>query len=542
MLTIRYQNARARPIDSNFFFIFLFADSWSAYTGAIMRDKISSISAPSSKLLRALGPWMATAVVAGTVIGSGVFKKPQVVSEQLPFSGLAAIVWILGGVLAFLGGLSLAEVAVLFPKAGGNYVFLREGYGRLAGFLFGWVEFWIIRSASVAALATIFTESFHDMLSEVSRSLGYSTIAAAVGYWPQKFITVIVITGLAWVNIRGVRWGGGLQFFITSIKVASLLGIMALPFVVAAVVTSPDVPRPDVTRLEPVWPAAGGFSLGHFATAFLGVLWAYHGWMNIAPVAEEVRNPNRNIPRSLFSGIGIVMFLYLGANVAYYLIIPQPEMALMKAPESSGLDAYGQQSVGVEDAVHDKTVAIGFCRRLLGSVGVAVAAAAVMISVFGALNGNLLVGPRLLYAMGEDGLAPRALGAVHSGFRTPALAILVLAVWSCLLVLGVAFLTWCGILPRGKDHFDRLTDFAMFGSVVFETLAITTIFVFRRQLPNVERPYRCWGYPVVPALYLILPAMVLGNMFFNQQFEAMTGVGFIALGATVYFVTGISKR
>jgi amino acid transporter len=503
---------------------------------AIMSDGIPTKSASSSKLLRALGPWMATAVVVGTVIGSGVFKKPQVVSEQLPFSGLAALVWILGGVLAFLGGLSLAEVAVLFPKAGGNYVFLREGYGRLAGFLFGWVEFWIIRSASLAALATIFTESFHDVLIEVSPST-----AANLGYWPQKLITVVVLVGLAWVNIRGVRWGGGLQFFITAIKVTSLLGIMILPFVVAAWVNKPDVPRPDVTRLEPVWPAAGGFSLGHFATAFLGVLWAYHGWMNIAPVAEEVREPQRNIPLSLFSGIGIIMFLYLGANVAYYLIIPQSEMAKMKAPETSISEAQGQPSVGSEPEVHDKTVAIGFCRRLLGGVGVALAAAAVMISVFGALNGNLLVGPRLLYAMGEDGLAPRALGDVHANYRTPALAIIVMAVWACTMVLGVALLTSCGLLAPGKAHFDMLTDFAMFGSVVFETLAVTTIFVFRRRLPNVERPYRCWGYPVVPALYLILPAMVLGNMFVHQQVEALTGVGFIALGAATYYATGINK-
>jgi amino acid transporter len=498
-----------------------------------MKDPSSPNLGSTSKLLRALGPWMATAIVAGTVIGSGVFKKPQVVSNELPFSGLAAVVWILGGLLAFLGGLSLAEVAVLFPKAGGNYVFLREGYGRLAGFLFGWVEFWIIRSASVAALATVFTESFHDVLTEVS-----PTTAAGIGPWPQKIITVVVILVLALVNIRGVRWGGGLQFFITSIKVASLLGIMMLPFLVAAFVQSPSVPRPDVTRLEPVWPPAGGFNLAHFATAFLGVLWAYHGWMNIAPVAEEVREPQRNIPRSLFAGIGIVMFLYLGANVAYYLIIPQSEMAKMKAPET-GVASGVSNDPGI--GVQDKTVAIGFCRRLLGSVGVAVAAAAVMISVFGALNGNLLVGPRLLYAMGEDGLAPRALGAVHPRYRTPALAITVLAGWSCSLILGVAFLTSFHILPEGKAHFDILTDFAMFGSVVFETLAVTTIFVFRRRLPNVERSYRCWGYPVVPALYLILPAMVLGNMFVHQQAEALTGVGFISLGALVYYLTGINK-
>src|SRR5207247_5641680 len=192
---------------------------------------------------------------------------------DLAVSVLSPIVLSLGCLVAVLGGLSLAEVAVLFPKAGGNYVFLREGYGRLAGFLFGWVEFWIIRSASVAALATIFTESFHDVLREVSPET-----AAGVGPWPQKIITVVVILVLALVNIRGVRWGGGLQFFITSIKVASLLGIMMLPFLVMAFVQTSSVPQPDVTRLEPVWLPAGGFNLAPFATAFLRVLWAYHGW------------------------------------------------------------------------------------------------------------------------------------------------------------------------------------------------------------------------------------------------------------------------
>src|SRR5947208_6959704 len=165
-----------------------------------MNDQSSPNLASTSKLLRALGPWMATAIVAGTVIGSGVFKKPQVVSEQLPFSGLAAIVWILGGVLAFLGGLSLAEVAVLFPKAGGNYVFLREGYGRLAGFLFGWVEFWIIRSASVAALATVFTESFHDVLTNPAfqSAVGLPS-GTRLPSWGQRGVTIGVLVALALV-------------------------------------------------------------------------------------------------------------------------------------------------------------------------------------------------------------------------------------------------------------------------------------------------------------------------------------------------------
>jgi amino acid transporter len=252
-------------------------------------------------------------------------------------------------------------------------------------------------------------------------------------------------------------------------------------------------------------------------TAFLGVLWSYHGWQNIGPVAEEVRRPQRNLPLALLGGVAIILTLYLAANLAYSLTIPRPEMARLK----------------------ETTVAAEFSLRLLGPIGAAAASAAVMCSVFGALNGNLLVGPRLLYAMGEDGLAPRALGAVHPRYHTPAVAILVLTAWSVMLVVGIAVLTQLGLLEEGKSHFDILTDFAMFGVVIFETLAVVSIFVFRRRWPDAERPYRCPGYPVVPALYVLLPAWVLVSMFVYQWREALTGVAFIALGAVVYRLLGL---
>ncbi len=472
---------------------------------------MSTASPSQPTLVRGLGPLMAVAVVVGTVIGSGVFKKPNVVAQNVPEFGLAALVWILGGVLALLGALALAEVATLYPRSGGNYVFLREGYGRLFGFLWGWVEFWMIRSASLAALATIFTESLCDILGPL-----------APGVWAQKGLTVVVILGLAGVNIVGVRWGGGLQLFITLVKVGSLLAIMALPFVVP-LLASPGVEaaKPQAANLTPLWPADWStFSLGAFASALLAVLWAYHGWMNIAPVAEEVKDPRRNIPLALIVGTCIVMFLYLGANLAYYLILTPAEIAAVSGTT---------------------TVATQFSLRLLGSVGAAMASAAVMCSVFGALNGNLLVGPRLLYAMGEDGLAPRALSAVHPTFRTPALAIAAMGLWACGLVVGVAVLTETGALAPGKQHFDTLTDFAMFGAVIFETMAVVSIFVFRWKYPDAERPYRCWGYPVVPALYVVLPALILGNMFVTPklQMEAAIGTAFIALGAAVYYTAGL---
>jgi amino acid transporter len=247
--------------------------------------------------------------------------------------------------------------------------------------------------------------------------------------------------------------------------------------------------------------------------------------MNVAPVAEEISRPQRNIPIALLGGILIIITLYLSANVGYALIIPQNEMA----------------------NIRDNTVVSEYCSRLLGPIGAAAASAAVMCSVFGALNGNLIVGPRLLYAMGSDGLAPKALAEVHPRFRTPVVAIMVLATWSASLVLAGAVLTANRLptfeisghtvdlnVPKDKTLFDVMTDFAMFGAVSFETLAISTIFAFRRRFPDAPRPYRCIGYPVVPILYICIMALVLSNMFLTQRTEAIAGVGFIALGAAVF--------
>jgi amino acid transporter len=476
---------------------------------------------PSGGLVRALGPVTATAVVVGTTIGSGVFKKPQIIAEKVDHFGLIALLWILGGVLVLLGALAYAELAVLFPKAGGNYVFLREAYGRLAGFLWGCVEFLIIRTASIAALATIFTESLNDVISDpaLAESLGLSQ-AVRMSPWAQHCLTAAVIIALGIVNVRGVKWGGGLQLAITLVKVGSLLAIVTFPFVLSAFLTT--APRPQPANLTPAWPSDwSGVRFGQLGAAFLGVLWAYHGWMQVAPVAEEVTHPQRNLPIALLAGVGIIIFLYLGANLAYSLIIPLPELAALKGT----------------------TTAAEFGRRMLGPVGGAAASAAVMISVFGALNGNLLTGPRVLFALGEDGLAPAALGRVHPRFHTPAAAILVESGWSALLVIAVAVLTGIGVLDPNKSHFDILTDFAMFGAILFETLAVVSIFVFRQRLPNADRPYRCPGYPVVPILYTIMPGFIVVNTLVQKdaRVEAYTALGFVAISAVAYWVLGLKN-
>jgi amino acid transporter len=255
--------------------------------------------------------------------------------------------------------------------------------------------------------------------------------------------------------------------------------------------------------------------------------------MNIGAMAEEVRDPQRNIPLALLGGVVLLVALYCGANLAYYLVIPRDEMRALK----------------------DTTVATEFCLRLLGPVGGVLASAIVMTSVFGALNGNLLAGPRLLFAMGKDGLAPQAFQRLHPRFDTPVVATAVLAGWACALVFGLGALTQPEYrlpvvtlgsaefdlnLPPGKAPFDVITDFAMFGAVAFETLAVASIFVFRRRIPPTpeNRPYRCWGYPVVPAVYCLIMAAVFANMFATpeQLSEARIGMGFIGLGAVVYLL------
>jgi amino acid transporter len=486
-------------------------------------------------LPRVLGPWITTAIVVGTVIGSGVFVKGRTISDSVPEVGLAMLAWVLGGVLALLGALALAEVAVLFPRAGGNYVFLREGYGRMAGFLWGWVEFWIIRSASIAALATMFTTSFNNLLGQALGTEGLS-------YWPRALLTVAVITALAAVNARGTRLGGGLQLVITIVKVGSLLFIIVLPFVVYAAVAAPSHP-PKVEHLSPAWPSSvGGINWGAFGAALIGVLWAYHGWMNVAPVAEEVKNPQRNIPLSLLLGVLLLIGLYCGAQLAYYLVVPHADVVRK--------DANGELT--------STPLATEFCADLLGPVGVLVASAIIMTSVFGSLNGNLLVGPRLLYAMGHDRLAPVKLSEVHPRYQTPLNATVVLAAWSCILVVGLGALYQTDVPffdtdksgPDGKpvkaSPFDVLTNLAVFGSVTFETLAVASIFVFRRRIPATpeNRPYRCWGYPLVPALYVAIMAGVLVTFFVTprQRTEAMIGMGFIAAGAVVYAIMFRGRR
>lgn len=484
------------------------------------------MSSQPTTLPRVLGPWLAAAIVVGTVIGTGVFKKGLVVSKFVPETGPAVAVWVIVGLLTLCGTLALAEVASLLPHAGGNYVFLREAYGRPFGFLWGWVEFWFLRCASCAALSSVFADSLSDVLT-------LAGLAEGLSFWPRQVVAAVVVTALGLLAARGTRLGAGVQLLITTVKVGSIVALMILPVIVIAIgLGTPG--RVSTSNLSPAWPDDwGAFKLGGFAAAMVAVMWPYNGWSNAAAIAGEITEPQRNIPRAFIGGVLLLILIYSAVNASYYLVIPVGEMA-----EIGRLQEVTQDTTPVATLVAE---------RLLGPVGKLLMSAAIMTSIFGALGGNMLVGPRGLYALSRDGLVPAGLSAIHPRYQTPVAATLAMTGVTVAFIVAVAGYTRSGWAPDpNKPPFDVITDFIVFGAAVFETMAVASIFVFRRRHPpdRVALPYRCPGYPAVPAVFVACMVAVLVNMFATkeQRSEALIGLALIAAGGVVYLACFTRRR
>lgn len=466
-------------------------------------------------LPRVLGPWAAGAILVGCVIGTGVFKKAAAVAEPVPGvrleSGVAIAAWVVVGLLTLCGALALAEVAALFPRSGGNLIFLREAYGRLWGFLWGWVEFWFLRCASIAALAVVFADAFHDLVK-----LAVGTSDTVLAFWPRQFLAAGIVVLLGALAARGTKLGAGVQVVVTSVKVSALVLIALLPLIVWVLPSPAAEVAPDTARFVPVWPSDWSqFSFAAFAAAMVAILWPYNGWTNVSPLAGEIRDPQRNVPRAFVGGMFVLIAVYTGVNVSYYLALSGNDMAALQADGSP-------------------PVSTRVCERLLGPVGLLLASAALMLSVLGTVGGNLLVGPRSVFALSREGMAPARLGTVHSRYQTPLAATVLMTAVTVGFVLAVALavdLKWVG-----KSSFDVLTGFVVFGSTLLETLAVATIYVFRWRHKE-GRAFRCPGYPVVPALYIVTMLAVLANMILTpgNQIEAVAGLAFIGTGAVVYW-------
>lgn len=475
----------------------------------------------STLLPRVLGPVEAFCVVVGSVIGSGIFLVPAKVAKDVPFlSGIVAA-WIIGGVFSAAGALTLAELGAMMPRAGGPYVFLRAAYGRLPAFLFGWAEYTVVRTGSMATLAAAFARYFVQLVPPPLAINGRVWQAAAA------VVAIAIVTG---VNILGTRRGSTLQVIGTVLKVGGVASLMAMPFLVG---------KGSVDTLSPFWPESlkGSIFSGMMA-AMVGILWAYDGWVNITPLAEEIRDPGRNIPRSLIVGMATLIAVYLGTTLAYHYVLPMAEIAAADHGEG-----------GIE-----KAVAAVYCKTLLGNFGVLAISMLVMCSTFISLNGNALTGPRAYFAMARDGLLPRALGRIHPRFQTPSNAVLSQGIWASLLtIVGTALIVIAP--PEGSTSiprwvldawtklnvtplYDLLYTYVIFGANLFYLLAIASVFVLRARMPDLPRPYRTWGYPFTPLVYVVAAVFLLGNMLVDHQsrVQSVTGLGLILLGLPAYFL------
>ncbi|HEY9517097.1 MAG TPA: amino acid permease [Gemmatimonadaceae bacterium] len=438
---------------------------------------------PASKLPRRLGFLSTTAVLVGSTIGSGIFRSPAGIADKLPGPLPLMAAWVTGGLFALCGALTLAELAGAFPRTGGLFAYLREAWGRLPAFLFGWAELVVIRAAALGAIATTFSEY-------LLRVLGYDPSVAPFD-WYVHLIAAVAIALTAMFNYVGLKWGSLVQNITTLGKYGALIFIVALAFAIG-------LPRTG-GHFTPAVPE-GSFSFTAFGLALVSVLWAYDGWEDVTFVGGEVKNPRRNLPLAIVTGTLLVIGIYLLANLAYLAVLPVGEVR------------------------HSQLVAADAAERLLGAPGVIFVASTVMLSTFGTLNGSILTAPRIFFAMAADGLFFKKVAAVHPRYETPYVAIALSA------ALGIAF-----VLVR---DFDQLADAFVIAIVPFLAMSVAAVFVLRRR-PDYDPPFKVPGYPVVPLLFVLATVSLLVNAIMDpsSRWSTVAVLGAVAVGIPVYYLT-----
>ena len=438
---------------------------------------MSSQSAPQEPvhdLPRALGYTGSTAIVIGTIIGSGIFLVPHDVAQQVGSVDALVLVWLIGGALSLAGALSLGELGAANPAAGGLYIYLRDAYGKLFAFLYGWALLLVINSGSLATLAVAFGI--------------YSTTFVPLSPLQQKFVAIAVIALLTLVNILGVRKAAAVQTLFTLAKLAGLATIMGAAFFsshIARVQVGHSLPVPQTTASS-------------FGVAMIGVLWAYEGWHMLSFAAGEVKNASRVLPRSYLVGTAVVVAVYLGANLAYLRVLPLPALA------------------------SHQRVAAQTMEILAGPRGATFVSALILCSIFGAINGTVLGGPRAYFAMARDGLMFPAVGRVHPRYATPAAALLIQGGWS--------------ILLASSGTYKQLYTYVIFTGWLFYAAATFAVVILRRKRPAMARPYRVWGYPVVPIAFSAAAITIVGNALVRSPSESGIGLALVLLGVPIFLI------
>jgi APA family basic amino acid/polyamine antiporter len=429
--------------------------------------------------------------VVGTTIGSGIFLVPKDMILQVGTPGMVFAVWIFGGILSLFGALTYAELAAALPGAGGEYVYLSQAYGPFWGFVFGWTQLWVAKSASIATLATgfyLYLANFVPALSNVAFSipLPLGPNGGPLEVRQGQLFAMVVVMGLAWLNYFGVKIGGNVQVAVTVVKVA---------LIAAIVVIGLGSGQGSAANFSSSIPAAGGMT-GFFA-ALVAALWAYDGWNNVSMVSSEIKNPSRNLPLALIGGMLLIVVVYLAANAAYFYVVP---------------------AAGV--ASSDR-VAAEMMRRVLGAPGAGAVSLAAMISIFAALNGSILTGSRVPYAMARDGLFLRSVAYVHPKHRTPGVSIVAVSAWGAILLLS--------------GQYDNLYRLVIFSSWILYALAAAAVIVLRIKRPELPRPYKVLAYPVVPILFVGVAIMLLATTLVKSPRESIMGLLLIVAGIPFYF-------
>jgi basic amino acid/polyamine antiporter, APA family len=430
-----------------------------------------------ASLRRALGVGSITAIVVGTMIGSGIFIVPATVAAEVRSPLLMLAVWIVGGLMSMFGALSLAELAAAHPETGGLYVYLREAYGPLVGFLFGWALLLIIDTGTIATLSLAFATK-------------YLPHFIPLGPAGQKAAAVLFIFVLIAINYVGVKQGAFVQNLLTVLKFAALSGIVLCIFLFASGDWGNLSAQPSS--------GLGGGLVGAFGLALVSALWAYKGFEVSTCNAGETRNPSKTVPIGLIAGCGLVTLLYILANVAYLYAVPAAEMAKSDRIAATAMNV------------------------AVGPIGASLVAFIILFSILGAANGHVMTGPRVYYAMAKDGLFFRKMAEIHPKYRTPHFALLAVGLWSTVICL----------VPGGT--FEQLLKYAVFGAWIFLGLAAFGVIVLRRKRPDLPRPYKTLGYPVTPILFVLSALFVIVNTIIQSFWNAFAGLALIALGIPAY--------
>lgn len=438
-----------------------------------------------AELLRQVGLITAIACGVGSVIGSGIFKKPGVMASELGSPELLILVWVVAGVMTLFGSLSIAELSGMFPEAGGQYVYFNKSYNRFIGYLYGWGVFVVIQTGSIASISYVFSDSLGYFFRFPVLSEAWEKFAIHIPYigaiTPFKSIglkatTIGLILFLTLINYLGVKLGGMVQVVVTALKVFTILVIVFFAFTMGHGSLS------NFTASTTVFQGKAFSSVFiSFIVAMSGAFWAYDGWINVTYLAGEIKDANKNLPRAMFIAALIFIGSYILINLAYIYIIPVGEMAARYQQAA----ADGQSYLVATDAVS----------TFWGGLGGSIIAVAIMISTFGAVNGTVMMSARVYYAMSKEGLFFKRLKNVHPRFKTPAASLWAQGIWASILVLS--------------GTFDQLTDMLIFVSWIFYAAAAYGVIVLRKKMPEVERPYRVWGYPVIPILFVLFSAVYI---------------------------------